>query len=129
MGGNHPMNGVLWGAQMLLAIGFLATGFAHAFAARDRLAKQLSWINAVPLPFLRFIGVSELLGAIGLILPMLTGIVPRLVVAAAGGLAIVMLSAIVFHARRQEYRALAPNVVLLALALFVVIGRVAIVQP
>jgi hypothetical protein len=80
----------------------------------------------VPAPFVRFIGVAEILGAIGLILPALTGILPWLTVAAAIGLAIVMASAIIFHLMRGEANHIAVNVVFLALLLFVVYGRLAL---
>src|SRR5579884_1575006 len=71
----------------------------------------------------RFIGVSEMLGAIGLILPALTHVLPWLTIAAAVGLALVMVCAAVFHASRREYSPVSINVVLLVLALFIVYGR------
>jgi putative oxidoreductase len=77
-------------------------------------------------PFVRFIGTAELLGAIGLILPALTRIAPVLTPAAASGLVVVMLSAIVFHATRKEYRQIGGNILLLLLAAFVVYGRLAL---
>jgi putative oxidoreductase len=122
------MNVVLWIVQAFLAVAFLVTGFAHATGPRDQLAKRMTWVSAVPPAFLRFIGVSELLGAIGLVLPLATGILPGLTVAAAGGLAFVMLSAIVLHLTRREYATLVANVVLLVLALFAAYGRVAMVR-
>ena len=71
-------------------------------------------------------GIAEVLGAIGLIVPMVTGIVPGLTIAAAAGLVLVQICAIVFHLSRGEGKAVPANVVLLLLALLVVIGRVAI---
>jgi uncharacterized membrane protein len=68
-----------------------------------------------------FIGISELAGAIGLILPMATGVAPILTTLAALGLAIVMLLAILFHVKRKESPV--PVLVLLLLASFVVYGR------
>ncbi|HEY7358576.1 MAG TPA: DoxX family protein, partial [Ktedonobacterales bacterium] len=65
----------------------------------------------------------EILGAIGLILPAITGIASWLVMAAAGGLAFVQLSAAVFHGSRKEWQNIGGNVVLLLLALFVLLGR------
>ena len=65
----------------------------------------------------------ELLGGIGLILPAVTHILPWLTVAAAIGLALVMISAAIFHASRREFSIIGFNIVLLLLAAFVVIGR------
>ena len=75
---------------------------------------------------MRFIGAAEALGAIGLILPMLTGILPGLTVAAAIGLALVMALATAFHLSRGESSRVPGNAVLLLLALSVVIGRLVI---
>jgi uncharacterized membrane protein YphA (DoxX/SURF4 family) len=69
------------------------------------------------------IGVLEILAAIGLVLPAVLGIVPVLVPVAALGLVLMMVGAIVVHARRKENEALPVNIVLLLLALFVVWGR------
>jgi hypothetical protein len=80
----------------------------------------------VPAPFERFIVVAEILGAIGLILPPLTGILPWLTVATAIGLAIVMASAIISHLMRGEANHIAGNVVFLARLLFVTYGRIAL---
>ena len=120
------MNIALWIAQVLLALAFLATGVPKATQPIPALSKRLTWATDVPAPFVRFIGVAEILGAIGLILPSLTGILPWLTVAAAVGLAVVMASAIIFHLLRGEANHIAVNVVLLALLLFVVYGRLAL---
>ena len=73
----------------------------------------------------RFIGIVEMLGALGLILPKLTNIVPQLTIAAAIGLVLVMASAAVFHATRKEYSNMGGNIVLLLLAAFIVVGYLA----
>jgi hypothetical protein len=67
-----------------------------------------------------------MLGAIGLILPALTGILPWLTPLAGAALALVMLLAGFFHAARREYSGIAVNLVLLALAAFIAYGRLAI---
>ena len=69
------------------------------------------------------IGVLEILGAIGVILPGLIGVAPVLVPAAATGLALVMAGAVAMHLRRREYPALAPSGVLLVLAVVLAWGR------
>jgi hypothetical protein len=120
------MNIALWVAQVLLALTFLAVGVAKATQPIPALSQRLPWAKDVPAPLVRFIGVAEILGAIGLILPALTGILPWLTVAAAGGLAVVMASAVIFHLMRGEANHIVVNVVLLALLLVVVYARLAL---
>ena len=69
----------------------------------------------------------EILGAIGLILPAVTGILPWLTPVAATGLALTMVGAMITHGRRGEYSGIGVNLVLSVLALFVVYGRFVIV--
>ena len=117
------MNIALWIVQGLLALAFLLAGSMKAFAPLNTVRKNMSWANDFSVPFVRFIGVAELLGGIGLILPAITGIQSWLTIAAALGLVLVMVSASVFHASRREYQNIGMNVVLLLLAAFVVLGR------
>ncbi len=119
------MNIALWVVQILVGLAFLAAGFPKALRPVDEVAKRLTWAKQVPLWFLRFLGIAELLGGIGLILPAATKILPWLTVGAAIGLVVVMVSAIIFHISRKEYSHLGVNVVLLLLAAFIIIGRVA----
>ena len=93
------------------------------FRPVETLKKNMDWVRVVPTPFVRFIGVSEILGAIGLILPAITGIGTWLTMAAAAGLVVVMASASIFHASRREYSSIGMNVVLLLLAALVIVGR------
>jgi hypothetical protein len=81
------------------------------------------WVNAVPVGLVRFIGASELAGALGLILPAATRIKPSLTPLAASGLIVVMVLAAAFHASRGELQALPINFVLGGLAAFVAWGR------
>ena len=120
------MNIALWVVQGLAALAFLAAGFGKVTQSKEALAKSLPWSAEFPLGFTRFIGAAEILGALGLIVPAVTKIAPVLTPIAAVGLAIVMVSAAIFHAMRKEYNSIAPSVVLLLLALFVVIGRFAL---
>ena len=76
----------------------------------------MGWIDAVPLRLLRTIGVLEVLGAIGLILPPLTGIAPALALAAAIGLVLIQVGGISLHLRRGEAKLIWLNIVLLLLA-------------
>lgn len=85
--------------------------------------KSLPWVADFSTGTVRLIGAVEVLGAIGLILPALTGIVPLLTPIAATGLALVMALAIVVHARRKESSAIAFNAVLLIMAAVIAWGR------
>ncbi len=120
------MNIVLWVVQILLALVFLMAGFFKATRPIETLSKRMAWVSSLPVAFVRFIGVAEMLGAIGLILPLVTDILPWLTVAAALGLVVVQASAIVFHLSRHEARVVPGNIVLLLLAVLIVVGRMAI---
>jgi uncharacterized membrane protein YphA (DoxX/SURF4 family) len=116
------MNIALWISQVLLAIGFLFAGWMHAIRFQEA-KKQMAWVRDVPEPLARLIGAAEILGALGLILPALTRILPWLTPLAASGLALLMILASAFHISRNEWRNLSSNLPLLALALFVAVGR------
>jgi uncharacterized membrane protein YphA (DoxX/SURF4 family) len=121
------VNIALWALQVLLALAFLLAGVPKIIQPIPELSKRLTWAKDLPMPFVRFIGAAEVLGAVGLILPALTGILPWLTVVAAIGLAIIMVASIAFHVVRGETNRIIANVVLLALLLFVLIGRMVIV--
>jgi putative oxidoreductase len=116
-------NVALWIAQILLAAAFGMAGVMKSTAPITELAEKMVWPGAMPAALVRFIGVSELLGAIGLILPAATRIRPMLTPLAAAGLVVVMLLAAAFHLSRGEAGALPINLTLGALAAFVAWGR------
>ena len=115
----------LWIVQGLLALAFLMAGFMKSFMPLEGLKKNMAWVGDVPGGLVRFIGIVEILGALGLILPKLMHILPQLTIAAAIGLVLVMVSAAVFHVARKEYSAIGANVVLLLLAAFIAVGYLA----
>ena len=117
------MNIALWIVQALLGLMFLFAGVQKGFRPLEAIAATMAWVSSVPSALVRFIGITELLAGIGLILPALTGILPALTIWAAVGLVVVMALAIAFHVSRREYSAVGINVVLLALAAFVAYGR------
>ena len=117
------MNIALWVVQGLLALLFLMSGSMKAFTPLATMRKKMTWANDFPAAFVRFLGLAELLGAIGLIAPAVTGIQSWLTVAAALGLVMVMVSASVFHTSRREYQHLGIPLVLVLLTVFVVLGR------
>ncbi|MDP9794687.1 hypothetical protein J2S43_003199 [Catenuloplanes nepalensis] len=117
------MNIVLWVAAGLLAAAFLFSGAFKLALSHEKYVASQPWAADVPAWVPRVIGVLELLGAAGLILPAVLSVAPILVPLAATGLGVIMAGAMVVHVRRAEFAALAPNVVLLILAAFVAWGR------
>ncbi len=113
----------LWIAQVILAAMFLMSGFMKLSQPIDQLSKMLPWAAQVPEALVRFIGVAEVLGAVGLILPSLLRIQPKLTPIAAVGLALVMLFAVVFHISRGETPMIGMNFILIAIAAFIAWGR------
>ena len=121
------MNVALWIVQILLALMFLFHGYTMWFPSESLSQGGMAYIFAIPPTFRRLIGTAELLAAVGLILPALTGILPVLTPLAAVGLVVLMLSAAIFHIPRREYPNVAFNLILLALAAFVAYGRFVLV--
>jgi uncharacterized membrane protein len=118
------VNLALWIAAGLLALAFLAAGLMKLTSPKERLAERMAWVDDYSAGGVKAIGAVEVLGALGLILPAVTGIAPILVPLAAAGLAIVMVLAAVMHLRRGDgAAAVVPNAVLFALAVFVAWGR------
>jgi putative oxidoreductase len=93
---------MLWTLQVLLAAFFLMAGLTKATQPLETLPAMIPWVSDVPGWLVRFIGVSEFAGALGLILPAATRILPRLTALAAAGLAVVMVLAVGFHITRRE---------------------------
>jgi uncharacterized membrane protein YphA (DoxX/SURF4 family) len=118
------MNMALWIVPIVLAVAFFGSGLLKLVRSKDQLVTSgFGWAEDFSPSTIRLIGVAEILGALGLILPGALHIAPILVPLAAIGLALVMVGAAVVHSRRKETPMIAINAVLLALALFVVWGR------
>lgn len=118
------MNVVLWIVAGLLALAFLGAGFMKLTQPKAQLAaKGLGWTEDYSAGAVKAIGALELLAGIGLVLPALLDIAPVFVPLAALGLGLIMVGAIVVHARRKETKALPINVIFLVLAAVVVWGR------
>jgi uncharacterized membrane protein len=117
------MNIAVWIASGLLAAAYLFAGTNKAIRLKGKLVDSLPWAEDFSPATIKFIGIMEILGAIGLILPWLTGIAPVLTPLAASGLVILQALAIVVHLRRGEAKVTAVNLILLLLALFVAIVR------
>lgn len=118
------MNIILWVIQGILAAMFTMAGTMKSTQPIDKLLKSgVTWADRFPLTTVRLIGASELLGALGLILPWLLNIAPVLTPVAATALALIQLLAIFHHAKHKEGKAIAFNIVLLVMAGFVAYGR------
>jgi uncharacterized membrane protein YphA (DoxX/SURF4 family) len=117
------MNIALWIAQALLALAFGMAGVMKISQPKEKLAAQMSWVEDFEPNTIKLIGALELLAAIGLIAPLLTGILPWLTPLAAVGLVLTMIGAMLTHARRKENQGLIINGVLLLIAAFIAYGR------
>ena len=117
------MNVVLWIIAGLLAVLFIAAGGMKATMPKEKLAERMAWVEDFSPAAIKTIGVLEVLGGLGLVLPAILDIAPILVPIAATGLAVTMVGAVIVHVRRKEPQLIVPNVVLLVLALVVAIFR------
>jgi len=113
------MNIVLWVLQVLLAVAFFAHGWIFLFPS----AEMAELMKPIPLGLRYFLGVAEVLAAVGLTLPGITRIQPRLVSWAAAGLLPIMLGATVFHIQRGEISSAITTAILFVLLTFVAYMR------
>lgn len=119
------MTTALWVAQGLVAFLFTVTGTAKLTLRRERLIERLhmKWAATWPPARIKLLGLAEVAGALGLVLPIATGIAPVLTPIAALCLAVLMAGAI--RAHRQLGEGFAPAVVVLILCLAMAAGRFA----
>ncbi len=118
------MNIVIWVVQVLLAMGFLMAGGMKMMKPKSEIEKMMAWAKDFPQSQIKMIGMIEVFGAIGLILPAATGILPILTPIAAVGLALTMVGALVTHIRRKDGMGeTLPSVMMLLMSLFVAYGR------
>ncbi len=113
----------LWAVQVLLGGLFVMAGVTKSTQPIEVLAAKMPFVAVVGTGVTRFIGVSELLGGLGLILPAASRILPILTPLAGAALALVMVLAAGFHLAFNEYSALPINALLAGLAAFVAWGR------
>ncbi len=116
------MNIALWIVQILLALAFAMAGFMKVSQPVEKLQARMNWTKHVAPGIVRLVGTLEILGALGLILPRATGILPWLTPVAAVGLVLTMLGAVFTHFRLQEPKVVVAPVVLMLLSLFIVLG-------
>lgn len=116
------MNRFVWALQILLGVFFFVMGLLH-FLVPEGMPAQLGWMYDLP-PWLHYIsGTAELLGGLGLILPALTRIMPKLTPLAAAGLALVMIGAVTWHIGRGELRNVITNLLIAALLTLIAVVR------
>ena len=116
------MNVTLWMLQIFLGIYFIAVGVEHFIVPPD-LPDLFAWFYDLP-PWLHYVsGAANILGGLGLILPGVLRIQTRLVPLAAGGLMLVMVGAVIFHATRGETLSIVMNLINIVLLAFVAYGR------
>lgn len=114
----------LWVAQVLLALLFAFAGYTKLVTPIADLATMMAWAPTFPEWLVRVIGLLEIAGALGIILPAATRVLPWLTPLAALGFAVIQVLAIGLHAMRGESAMTLPlNLILLALAILVVWGR------
>jgi len=118
------VNVALWIIASVLAVAFLAAGAMKLTQPKEKLITAgMGWTEDFSARTIKTIGLLEVLAAVGLILPAALDIVPVLVPLAALGLVLVMVGAVITHARRRELPAIVANLVLLLLAAVVAWGR------
>src|SRR5271165_2052449 len=124
------MNTALWTVQVFWGVFFSLNGFGKVCCYNQALWNQsqrdVPWFSALPRDLFIFIGVCEFLGGVGLILPAMTGVKPKLTPIAAIGLTLVMILAALFHIVRGEYNFVPINLVLGGVAAFIAYGRLSV---
>lgn len=113
----------LWAAQVALAALFFMSGAWKTLTPLDELAQALPWVADAPGWIPRFAGISEVLGAIGLIAPSALRIAPKVTALAAAGLALVMALAVALHTYLGDWGVLPVNLAIGAACGFVIWGR------
>jgi len=117
------LNRALWVVQVLLAACMLWGAGTKLLLPADKLAAMWPWTAQVSPALLTFTAITDLLGALGLVLPMLMRVKPRLTHFAALGIVVLMIAASAFHISRGEGGLIVPNVVFALMAGFVAWGR------
>jgi uncharacterized membrane protein YphA (DoxX/SURF4 family) len=117
------MNTTLWIVQGILAFMFLMVGAMKIMQPYDKFKAMMSWAEDFSPGKIKMIGMLEILGALGIVLPLALGLYTFMTPLAALGLSFLMMGASATHLRRKEPKMLAMNVMLLMMALFVAYGR------
>ena len=118
------MNPALWILQGILALIFMMAGVMKLVQPKEKMAATMGWVEDFTQGQIRGIGVLEVMGSLGLILPMALNILPVFTPLAALGLALDMVGAFLTHLRRKEIVPMGVmNIMFFAMAAFVAIFR------
>ena len=97
------MNTLLWVLQFLMDLTFLLPGiYKLIYSEKKLVAKGMTGTDGLSLPLIHFIGISEVLGAIGIIVPMLLNILPELTIVSAIGFALIMIPATIISYKKAR---------------------------
>lgn len=120
------MNTTLWILQVFAAVTFMYSGINKSIFPIRKLVdeKGQTGVDNLPLPLVRFIGISEILGATGLILPWWLNILPVLTTISAILFAFIMIPAAIIHYKRKEPKNILTNVILFCICIFIGYGRI-----
>jgi hypothetical protein len=118
-----PLRASLWVAQSLIFLAFGLGGLMKIFMPIPELASMWPWTGELPAPVVRILGVIDLAGGVGVLLPALMRIKPDLTVLAAMGCIALQICAMIFHISRGEIAATPVNLVLLTIVIFIFWGR------
>ena len=117
------MNTLLWITQSIIAAMFVVGGMIKMFVPKEKLLVRQPFVQDYSTTQLRMIGLAEMLGAIGLIVPFATGILPILTPLAALGLCIIMVFAVPIHLKLKEGAKVAVIVVMILATAFIAYER------
>ena len=120
---SSALNIVLWTAQVILGGLFLTLGILKSVWPVEQLAALMPWTADVLLNLVRFVGITETLGAVGLLAPSILRINPMITPLGATGIAVIMILSVPFHIYRGDGSQLGMNVLFLLMAVFIAWGR------
>ena len=123
MKNNKGLHIAIWIAQGLTSILLFVGAFMKLTMPISELSINLKWTAESPKFMVRALGIIDLIGAVGIILPSLLKVKPKLAPIAALGTILLMVSAIVFHIIRNEASVIGFNFVMIVFATFVYWGR------
>ncbi|PWB23388.1 DoxX family protein [Flavobacterium sp. HTF] len=114
---------ILWLVQIILFFSFMSGAFLKLFFSIEKLAAMWPWAAQVPVLFVRFTGIVDLLGGIGILIPTLLNVKPKFTRITAVGIIILMVCASIFHICRGEASEIGINIFFAILAGVVFFGR------
>ncbi|MEW2165334.1 DoxX family protein [Streptomyces sp. NPDC007084] len=119
------MNIAAWIVSVLVAVMFLGAGAMKLRKSKKQILEdpKMGWAQDFSEPMIKFIGFAEVAGAIGIVLPWAVDVLPALSPIAGYGLAVLMVGAVIVHARRREFAAIPVGFLFTAAPLFVAIAR------